>query len=618
MGRLLFVTRLAARDLRRRPAEAALLLLAIVAATATLTLGLLIHGVASDPYQNTRHATAGPDVVASAAPPSVAGEPFAEPAGRPADRAALEVLAGLPEVAAHSGPFPAAAATLDAGGQRVDVQAIGRDVAVAEVDQPRVTDGTWVADGEVVVEAALADALGVRVGDQVTVNGQAFGIAGIAVTAATPPYPIASACIVPCLFGDPPPGVEPPDGMLRDPGLIWLTTADARGVAESADALSYVTYLKLTNPADAQAFADTHMLDSLGAPLLVPWQQIVDQVTHLERNTERTLITGAWLLAALALASIAVLVGGRMADQIRRVGLLKAVGGTPALVATVLLAEYVGVALIASAAGLTAGWLAAPLLTDPTAGLIGGGVEPAMTVPIVASVTAVALAVAVVATCVPAVRAARMSTVSALADAARLPRRSARLIAVSSRLPASLLVASRIAARRPRRVVLGVVSMTVTASGIVAALAANAQLNAQRGGAAVDLQSDRLGRVLLVLTVMLIILAAVNTIFVTWATVLDVRHTSALLRALGVTPRQVSVGLSAAQVFPAAAGATLGIPGGLALYVAVDPDETLVPPLWQLLAVVPATVLVVAVFTAIPARIGAARPVAPTLRAERA
>jgi hypothetical protein len=39
MGRLLLVGRLAVRDLRRRPVEAALLLLAIMAATTTLTLG---------------------------------------------------------------------------------------------------------------------------------------------------------------------------------------------------------------------------------------------------------------------------------------------------------------------------------------------------------------------------------------------------------------------------------------------------------------------------------------------------------------------------------------------------------------------------------------------------
>ena len=82
MGRVLLVGRLAARDLRRRPAEAALLVLAIMAATTTLTLGLVLRGVTNDPYESTREATAGPDVVAS-----VTGDPFV---GQPADLAGLE------------------------------------------------------------------------------------------------------------------------------------------------------------------------------------------------------------------------------------------------------------------------------------------------------------------------------------------------------------------------------------------------------------------------------------------------------------------------------------------------------------------------------------------------
>jgi putative ABC transport system permease protein len=65
MAKLLLITRLATRDLRHRPAETVLLLVAIVAATATMTLGLVLHGVTSSPYQQTRAATAGPDVVAS-------------------------------------------------------------------------------------------------------------------------------------------------------------------------------------------------------------------------------------------------------------------------------------------------------------------------------------------------------------------------------------------------------------------------------------------------------------------------------------------------------------------------------------------------------------------------
>ena len=90
--------------------------------------------------------------------------------------------------------------------------------------------------------------------------------------------------------------------------------------------------------------------------------------------------------------------------------------------------------------------------------------------------TAVALAVAVAATLVPAIRASRTSTVLALADAARPPRRTAWLIAVSARLPVPLLLGLRVAARRPRRAVLAIVSIAITVSGIVAALSAHAEL----------------------------------------------------------------------------------------------------------------------------------------------
>jgi hypothetical protein len=120
-----------------------------------------------------------------------------------------------------------------------------------------------------------------------------------------------------------------------------------------------------------------------------------------------------------------------------------------------------------------------------------------------------------------------------------------------------------------------------------------------------------------VITVMLVALAAVNAIVITWATTLDNRPSAALARALGATPHQVSAGLSAAQVLPALAGAVLGMPGGLALVAAVSGDEA-VYPLWQLLAVVPMTVLVVAALTIIPARLGANRPAAEVLQAELA
>ena len=631
MGRLLLVGRLAVRDLRRRRIEAALLLLAMMAAATTLTLGLVVHDAANDPYQDTREATNGPDVVASVSPyPSeLSDDPAELVIDQPAELSGLEELASAPGVIGHSGPYPVTSAELQASGRTSDVQAVGRDAASASVDQPELVQGSWVSDGGVVVEAAFAKALDVRVGDPVTLDGRSFDVVGVAVTAAMPPYP-ESSCWSPqgCVSGATPEELsELPPELLRNPGLVWLTEADVRSLTTDSDSLSYVMNLKLADPDSAQEFVDAHTPESLDAPGLESWGNIVDEATERARDAQVLLMIGAWLLGLLAVASVSVLVGGRMADETKRVGLLKAVGGTPSLVAAVLLAEYVLVAIVAAAAGLAVGSLTAPLLTESSAGLIGRAGTPSITRSTIGMVTALALGVAVVATAVPAVRAARTSTVHALADAARPPRRTGWLIAISARLPVPLLLALRVAARRPRRIVLGVVSIAISVSGIFVALIVNAFLTTQpiAGGLDEAQAEQQLRQVLLVVMVMVLSLAAVNAIFITWATVLDNRHSSALARALGASPRQVSSALAAAQVLPALAGAILGVfPGGFALFYAInaitggDSDRATFPSLWQLLALVAGTVFVVAALTAVPARLGGRRPVTETLQAELA
>jgi putative ABC transport system permease protein len=232
-------------------------------------------------------------------------------------------------------------------------------------------------------------------------------------------------------------------------------------------------------------------------------------------------------------------------------------------------------------------------------------------------VTGVALAVATIATFVPAIRAARSSTVVALADMARPPRRTRSLIAVSSRLPTTLLLAVRMLARRPRRGVLSVLGIAVTVSGLVAAVAANAGLDEQRAAGGYRAASvERLWPILMMIMAMVVALAAVNAAFITWATVLDTRRASAVARALGATPQQVSAGLAMAQVIPALAGAMLGVPGGIALLFALDDGLPTLPPLWQLAAVVPVAVVLIALLTAVPARAGGRRPVVEILQSE--
>jgi putative ABC transport system permease protein len=67
-----------------------------------------------------------------------------------------------------------------------------------------------------------------------------------------------------------------------------------------------------------------------------------------------------------------------------------------------------------------------------------------------------------------------------------------------------------------------------------------------------------------VITVMLVALALLNAIFTTWATVLDARRASAVMRALDARARQVSLGLIVAQVTSAIPG-TLTLPKAIAL-----------------------------------------------------
>ena len=460
MSKLLLIWRLAIRDIRRRPAQAALLLLAVTAAAGTLTMALVLHGVTSNPYARTRAATNGPDVVALlgqgalTAGPGPSGGPAAGPHGPQGSVAQIEAAAsGLIHargVTGHSGPFEEAGAVLKVRGLAVAVQLEGRGQVAAAVDQPKLTAGSWVRPGGIVLERAFAGALGVSVGDLITLDGRPFTVTGLAVTAAETPYPNL------CFTGGCNTGISG-NAQLEGhgAGLGWVTQPDVRVLAaDGGGAPAYVLNLKLSDPARAPAFINAFINayyrghPQAGPVNMLSWQTIATGDALLITDEQQVLTPGAWLLGLLAMASVAVLVGGRMSESTRRVGLLKAVGGTPRLVAVALLAENLVLALAAAVAGLVIGRLAAPLITSPGAGLVGTAGAPSLTLAIAGQVVAVALVVALAATLVPAIRAARVSTVRALADAAR--RAAAPGLADQARGPAAGAVAVRVAAGRPQ------------------------------------------------------------------------------------------------------------------------------------------------------------------------
>ncbi len=597
MGRLLLVVRLVLGDIKRRRVQSALLVVMILTATTTLALGLALDHAGQSQFARTRTATKGPDIVAEVGSAPGSGRPSAKQ---------LAPLLHAPGVAATAGPYPVALVRLTAPHVDVPVQAEGRDSAPTAVDRPLVLAGRWVRPGGAVIEEGLADALHLHLGQRIELGGHSFRVDGIALTTAWPFYPAAI------------------------PGMVWLTRASAEQLAAATTPLGYVLDIKLTDPGSTAAFGNSVSVNAFATAAdnepstLDPSHEIRTQDYRLIGIDQKVLLVGGLLLAMLALASIAVVVGGRMAEQTQRVGLLKAVGGTPSLVASVLLAENLLLALAASIIGLGCGYLFAPLLASPGQGLLGSPGSPQLTAGSAAIVIAVAAAVAGAATLAPAIRGARTSTIRALNNPAHLPRRRPWLIAISAMLPVSLLLGLRLVARHTRRAVLTSASLTIAVAMVVAALTIQRDIavttKEREHTAGFFISSaigDRADHLLIVLSVILVILAAVSATFTAWATVIDAQPATALARALGATPRQIATALTSAQLLPGLAAALVGIPAGLLLYELAGGhlSEASPPPLW-LVAVIPATLIVVTAVTAIPARIGARRPVAEVLRAE--
>ena len=406
----------------------------------------------------------------------------------------------------------------------------------------------------------------------------------------------------------------------RNIGLIWMTEPDVAepGLGRSNPLATYVLNLKLSNPAPAPAFASRTATAPPDSPIK-RGRTSPPRTACWSRTSSPSWCPAPCSSPLLALATVAVLVGSRLAEHTRRVGLLKAAGATPGLVAAMFLAENLALALIAAAAGLVAGWLAAPLLTSPGAALVGTPGAPVAHAALVGGSRG---------------RGARRR--ARLDPRPRHPRRAhqhrqragrrcppaaapGRLISISRRLPVPVLFGLRLAARRPRRALLSAASVAVTVTGIVAVLAFHATVAAslpaglrragqpgrQPGRADADgdhrhaghpggPQRDlhRLG---------------------------DGARRQARVGADARArrqPRQVSAGLAAAQVLSALPGALLGVPLGIGLFKAAAGAGPLPPP-W-LVAAVLGTLLVVAALATVPARIGTRRPAAEILQAETA
>jgi putative ABC transport system permease protein len=605
--------RLARCNLRRRPAQAVLLLLTLTLATGMFGAGMALYGSADRPWDRVWAATDGFHV-------SAAYYRDRDVERRDVDldtvRARFAELAAAPGVQAVGGPWTHLYGMLDVDGGSEDLTAEIRDPGRSAVDQPLVTAGSWLSDGSdgVVAEQGLADALDVGPGDTISVQGHEVAVRGVAMTVSRGRFPLSR------------------------PAQIWVTPATGEtlrriGLTEEGIEMQ----LRLNDPDVAEAFAtarrDIEASGETSILSLETWRQRrADSHSDID-ILAGTLFAAGVLVGLLTVATAAVIVAGRMAAQTRQIGTLKAVGVTPRQVVLALLVENLAVAGLATLVGLGAGRIVAPRLAEASQTVLGQPETPALTWGRVAIVAGVAAAVVVLATVRPAVRGLRHSTVRSLASGALPPRRPGHMArwAATPGLPLVGVLGLRSASRRPGRLLTNAVglslavAMVVVAAGLrqsLARLDAASATVAPPGEAlsagAVDTLYEQVRTIVLGTAGLLLVLATINALIIAALAARDSARNHATLRAVGATPRQTTATLVVSQLGASLVAVVVGLPVGLGLWSVMDGgDLPPVPvPTTTLLAIAAVVPLGFAALVTLPARRWAHQPPARALTYE--
>ena len=578
--------RLAFAGIRSRLLASALTIAIAGAASATIVLALEVRSSGLDPWQRTFDAANGAHVLAY-----VSSE---------ADARALAELPGVKERAA---PVPLATVTVGPQGStdRVLLAGLSRPTAV---NMPVPTAGSQLREGGIVLERSLADALGIEVGATLAVTSGHGSI----------DLPVLGTAVVP----------SQPRYPRRNPGLAWVTPATLERVEPDRTRWRWTEALRLANPSAAAAFTERARTTLQRADLsFETWQVQRDYALGDAQPTQVIATMFTILLLIVAFVVVGILVGARATDQHREIGLLKAAGFTPRQVGAVFALESTTLGLVAAALGFALGSIVAPRLAEPSAETLLGSPTVAANPWHILVASCVVLPVLLAGALTSTRRSTRFSVLEAIRAGSASPpsSRLARAVARSV-LPLTIGLGLRDLLTRGRRALLLAAAIALTGAVVVVALSVDATLDAQAATGKTSDIPDELPLLIYTLDIVLLLITLTTLVAVALLSVRERIRDYGVLKAIGLTPRQITSTVVSAHAALALVASLLAVPLGVGLYLALawmtsgTTQDAVVAP-WRSLALIPiGAVLVVVAATSLPARLATRIRTSAALRYE--
>ena len=599
MRRLTF--RLAFSGMRHRRAQSVLSIVVVAVSAAALTIALEVGSVADRPFERTFAATNGAHLVVASFP---GGPP-------------LTAIEGLPGVVGSTGVRGVVFTGFDLGGRRYGLRITECRSSPAEetVSKPIILTGTWPKDGEVLLERSFASFHHLGPGSTIRTRRTTLVVSGVAAVAAGEAYPRSQ------------------------PGTGFATRATLLHISPDSDTWGQIVGVRIADPDTVSALANT-VRQSVGSAIgLETWTEARASSTEALASVTVILSLFGVLLLVAAGAVLATLVGGRVVAQTREIGVLKATGLTPRQVTATLLEEQLAFAAIGLVLGIGAGYLLTPAFVSSSAALLNAPERPALDPGHSLVVAAAVLSLVALFTGVPSLRAARRSTAETITGTSAA-RSSARLGAVADRVgaPVAVAVGVRGSFRHRGRVILTVLSLALTVASAVATLGMEASLDIATDPGVAQLtqggetplfdpvdddagEAQRLRPIVYTLDAVLLFVGLVNLAATLLLTTRERVRDLGMLKAVGLTPRQVTGSLVSEQVAVAIIAGAVGVPLGLVLFrtgiqLAGSTDEFAYPAWWSVVLLVPGLMALVAVVAAPLARRASSLTVADALRFE--